>query len=72
MMESVTSALTELAPPGLDPLLPRCPWAGSGARPDPPMVHYHDEEWGTPVTDDRELFERLALESFPEIGRAHV
>ena len=28
------------------------------------MVAYHDLEWGTPVTDDAELFERLALESF--------
>jgi len=28
------------------------------------MVAYHDEEWGTPVHDDVELFERLALESF--------
>lgn len=28
------------------------------------MVAYHDAEWGVPVTDDRELFERLALESF--------
>lgn len=28
------------------------------------MVAYHDEEWGVPVHDDRELFERLALESF--------
>ncbi len=28
------------------------------------MVAYHDDEWGTPVTDDLELFERLALESF--------
>jgi DNA-3-methyladenine glycosylase I len=28
------------------------------------MVAYHDEEWGTPVHDDIELFERLALESF--------
>jgi DNA-3-methyladenine glycosylase I len=28
------------------------------------MVAYHDEEWGTPVHDDGELFERLALESF--------
>jgi DNA-3-methyladenine glycosylase I len=28
------------------------------------MVVYHDEEWGLPVTDDTELFERLALESF--------
>jgi DNA-3-methyladenine glycosylase I len=28
------------------------------------MVAYHDEEWGTAVHDDLELFERLALESF--------
>lgn len=28
------------------------------------MVAYHDDEWGVPVHDDTELFERLALESF--------
>ncbi len=28
------------------------------------MLTYHDEEWGIPVSDDTELFERLALESF--------
>ena len=28
------------------------------------MVAYHDDEWGVPAHDDRELFERLALESF--------
>ena len=28
------------------------------------MVAYHDDEWGLPVVDDTELFERLALESF--------
>jgi DNA-3-methyladenine glycosylase I len=28
------------------------------------MVRYHDVEWGVPVHDDTELFERLALESF--------
>jgi DNA-3-methyladenine glycosylase I len=44
---------------------PRCWWAGAeSVNPDPLMVAYHDEEWGTPVHDDRELFERLALESF--------
>src|SRR5215218_5078127 len=44
---------------------PRCAWAGAeGASPDPLMVAYHDDEWGTPVEDDVELFERLALESF--------
>ena len=44
---------------------PRCPWAGdAGDRPDALMVAYHDDEWGVPVEDDRELFERLALEGF--------
>jgi DNA-3-methyladenine glycosylase I len=44
---------------------PRCPWSGaSGPNPDALMVAYHDDEWGTPVHDDTELFERLALESF--------
>jgi DNA-3-methyladenine glycosylase I len=38
----------------------RCWWAGSDAL----MSEYHDEEWGVPVHDDAELFERLALESF--------
>ncbi len=43
----------------------RCSWAGvDGPNPDPVMVAYHDEEWGTPVHDDTDLFERLALESF--------
>jgi DNA-3-methyladenine glycosylase I len=28
------------------------------------MVAYHDDEWGTPIHEDVELFERLALESF--------
>jgi DNA-3-methyladenine glycosylase I len=28
------------------------------------MTAYHDEEWGVPVGDDRELFERLMLEGF--------
>jgi DNA-3-methyladenine glycosylase I len=28
------------------------------------MIEYHDTEWGVPTHDDRELFERLALESF--------
>jgi DNA-3-methyladenine glycosylase I len=44
---------------------PRCWWAGAETdRPDPLMVAYHDLEWGQPVYDDTELFERLALESF--------
>ena len=40
--------------------LVRCEWAGS----DPLMVAYHDEEWGVPCHDDRDLFERLILEGF--------
>lgn len=41
-----------------DPM--RCFWCGS----DPLYVTYHDEEWGVPAHDDRELFERLVLEGF--------
>ena len=38
----------------------RCWWPGA----DPLYVRYHDEEWGTPVTDDRRLFEKICLEGF--------
>ena len=38
----------------------RCAWAGS----DPLYVAYHDQEWGTPLHDDRALFEMLVLEGF--------
>lgn len=41
--------------------LVRCGWA-AGAPPD--LVAYHDEEWGRPVTGERELLERLCLEGF--------
>ncbi len=36
----------------------RCPWPGA----DPLMVEYHDTEWGTPLWDDRKLFEYLLLD----------
>ena len=36
----------------------RCPWCGT----DPLYVAYHDQEWGVPVHDDRQLFELLILE----------
>jgi DNA-3-methyladenine glycosylase I len=36
----------------------RCPWAGN----DPLSMAYHDTEWGTPLHDDRKLFEFLILE----------
>jgi DNA-3-methyladenine glycosylase I len=38
----------------------RCGWAGE----DPLYVAYHDTEWGVPVYDDREMFDRLMLEGF--------
>jgi DNA-3-methyladenine glycosylase I len=51
--------------PGFDPALPRCSWSSAASeRPDPAMVRYHDEEWGSPCHDDTELFERLTLEAF--------
>lgn len=39
-------------------MITRCAWAGT----DPLYVAYHDTEWGTPVHDDRLLFEFLVLE----------
>ncbi|AMV71624.1 DNA-3-methyladenine glycosylase I [Desulfuromonas carbonis] len=41
-----------------DAPLIRCPWPGS----DPLYRDYHDREWGTPLHDDRQLFEFLTLE----------
>jgi DNA-3-methyladenine glycosylase I len=38
----------------------RCWWPGD----DPLYLRYHDDEWGTPVTDDRRLFEKICLEGF--------
>ena len=35
----------------------RCPWAATE-----PNLAYHDNEWGVPVHDDRNLFEFLILE----------
>jgi len=39
------------------PAFSRCPWAQSELS-----IQYHDLEWGTPVHDDRTLFEFLVLE----------
>ena len=36
----------------------RCGWVSD----DPLYIRYHDEEWGRPVHDDRQLFEMLILE----------
>ena len=38
----------------------RCPWSGK----EPLYMAYHDEEWGSPVYDDKTLFEFLLLETF--------
>src|SRR5216684_8377143 len=45
-----------LQAPTLDARL-RCSWATT-----PPMIVYHDAEWGVPQHDDRVLFEFLILE----------
>lgn len=38
----------------------RCSWHADL----PDYRHYHDTEWGYPVTDDRRLFEKICLEGF--------
>jgi len=38
----------------------RCWWPGDDAQ----YVAYHDDEWGRPRADDRDLFEKLCLEGF--------
>jgi DNA-3-methyladenine glycosylase I len=37
----------------------RCGWVPPGV---PEYIAYHDEEWGVPLRDDRQLFELLTLE----------
>ncbi len=38
----------------------RCRWPGMDAL----YLHYHDSEWGVPVGDDNQLFEKICLEGF--------
>lgn len=38
----------------------RCGWC----RATPAYRHYHDNEWGFPVADERRLFEKICLEGF--------
>lgn len=40
-------------------IMNRCPWVGENK---PHYEHYHDQEWGIPVHDDRKHFEMLILE----------
>lgn len=35
-----------------------------GGPDDPLMMRYHDEQWGFPVHDDRQLFESFVLDGF--------
>ncbi len=37
-----------------------CTWPGE----DELMLKYHDEEWGTPLHDDKKLFEFIVLDGF--------
>lgn len=39
---------------------PRCTWCGFA----PEFLEYHDTEWGFPVDDDYQLFEKISLEGF--------
>jgi DNA-3-methyladenine glycosylase I len=39
---------------------PRCKWCAA----PPEYLAYHDHEWGFPVADDTQLFEKLCLEGF--------
>jgi DNA-3-methyladenine glycosylase I len=41
--------------------LARCTWVPED---DPVYVAYHDQEWGVPVFDDGQLFEKLILDGF--------
>lgn len=41
-----------------NPPMQRCDWCGD----DPVYLRYHDEEWGVPLKDEREMFEFLLLE----------
>jgi len=55
--------MTKAIPEGLfasDDGALRCFWCQAS----PAYQHYHDTEWGFPVTDDRRLFEKLCLEGF--------
>ncbi|WP_428415979.1 DNA-3-methyladenine glycosylase I [Methylibium sp.] len=56
MSPSLPAGLFDTATDGA----PRCTWCAA----TPVYQHYHDHEWGFPVTDDRRLFEKLCLEGF--------
>jgi DNA-3-methyladenine glycosylase I len=41
----------------------RCSWCGQGDT-FKDYIHYHDNEWGMPVSDEKRLFEKITLEGF--------
>lgn len=43
--------------------LPRCDWKVDWDA-DPELLHYHDDEWGTPRRGRRDVFEALSLGIF--------
>ena len=59
MVASATALAAGLAR-GADDGRVRCAWCVA----TPAYRVYHDEEWGLPTTDDRQLFEKLCLEGF--------
>ena len=44
-----------------------CTWRTSAAQ----YLHYHDHEWGMPVADDIQLYEKICLEGF-QAGMAWI
>ena len=50
------NSLLNVGPDGVS----RCWWAGTAAD----YIEYHDSEWGRPVADDVQLFEKICLEGF--------
>src|SRR6266704_6201096 len=58
-MSGVTPGLEDGVSVGSDGVR-RCWWGDS----DDVYRRYHDTEWGRPVDDDRQLFEKLSLEGF--------
>ena len=61
--DAKNTAPTTPAPTGLftdDTGTTRCAWCQA----TPLYRHYHDSEWGFPVSDERRLFEKICLEGF--------
>ena len=55
-MSADQNSLLNVGPDGVS----RCWWSGTAAD----YIEYHDSEWGRPVADDVQLFEKICLEGF--------